>query len=380
MDINRRSVLAGGGLVLAGASTPVAARRDLVGNSMFSATIGEAAATALAEGAAPGLAVAVAERGKLLLARGFGTANLETSSIVAANSVFRIGSLSKQFTAAAALKLAAAGKLDLDSPVDRLLHAFAGKPAFTLREAMHHTAGLHSNEDGALLYDGKPITQMRLAEAIATQSQLTDFAPGTAWFYSNANYIVLGAAIEAATGMPFDVALANLLFRPLGLASTAVDRAVDVVPHRVSGYTPTDESTPRRWSNAAWLDIWQAGGAGAMRSTLGDLARWHQFLFGSKLVDQSGLLKPGRLRDGRVSGANRFSPEDAHYGDVQYAGGLLVTAAGKSPRMAQHYGFISGFSALLETDLDRMRTLVVLLNCDPGPNLPFRALRKAAFG
>ncbi|MEO7504189.1 MAG: serine hydrolase domain-containing protein [Sphingomicrobium sp.] len=379
MDIDRRSLLAGGGLILAGAFTPAWAS-DLEGTALRAAMIGKAARAALATGAAPGLAVAVAEQGKLLLARGFGAANLETSTIVAPDSVFRIGSLSKQFTAAAALKLAAAGKLDLDSPVDKLLPAFAGKPAFSLREAMHHTAGLHSDEGGALPDDGKPISQVRLAEAIAAQHQLTDFAPGTAWLYSNANYIVLGAAIEVAARMPFDAAMKDLLFRPLGLASTAVDRADEVVARRVSGYTPDDKATPPGWANAAWLDIWQAGGAGAIRSTVGDLARWHQALLGGKIVDRSALLAPGRLRDGRLSGANRFSPEDAHYGDVQYAGGLLVTPASKSPRVVQHYGFISGFSALLETELDRMRTLVVLLNCDPGPKLPFHALRQAAFG
>ena len=71
-------------------------------------------------------------------------------------------------------------------------------------------------------------------------------------------------------------------------------------------------------------------------------------------------------------------PEDAHYGDVQYAGGLLVPPPGK-PRTIMHYGFIGGFSALLETHLDNNRTLVVLLNADPGPKLPFRDLRRAAF-
>lgn len=338
-------------------------------------------AKALVDHAAPGIAVGVREADGKVETAVAGLANLETATNMSVVSVLRIGSLTKQFTAAAALKLAEQGKLDLDAPIAETLPAFNGKPAFSLREAIHHTAGLHSDEAGGALPDDGSLTQEKIAEAIAGQDTLFDFNPGTAWHYSNANYIVLGAAIEAAMHTPFDAAMERLLFQPLGLNHTAVDRQKDVVPGRVSGYGVSPDGDPGHWINQS-IDVWQAGGAGAMRSTVSDLLRWHQMLIGGKVLGASALgamLAPGTLRDGRVSGANRFAPEDANYGAVQYGGGLLISPPSER-RTIMHYGFIAGFSALLETEFDRGRTLAVLLNGDPGPNLPFRALRNAVFG
>jgi D-alanyl-D-alanine carboxypeptidase len=88
------------------------------------------------------------------------------------------------------------------------------------------------------------------------------------------------------------------------------------------------------------------------------------------------MTTPGRLRDGRLSGSNRFSPDDASYGDVQYAMGLLVSPASAAPRSALHYGFINGFAAYLETFIDVGLTTVILCNADMGSNTPFRAVRR----
>ena len=375
MRLRRREVIAGLGGALAAAAVAESAN----GARPVPTSVAGAASNALAERCAPGLVVALGQDRSAVAVQGFGLANLETATSVEAGSVFRIGSLTKQFTAAAALKLAERGQLELDAPVEGILPAFAGQPAFSLREAMHHTAGLHSADDAGPLPGEGALTQVQLAELIARQPKLFDFDPGTAWLYSNANYIVLGAAIEASTKMPFDAAIHELLLGPLGLRDTAVDRQTEVVRRRVNGYVAEPEGVRPQWTNAPCLDVWQAGGAGAMRSTAGDLVRWHQQLLTGKVVDLRALLEPGRLRNGRVSGSNRFSVDDAHYGDVQYAAGLLVSNTANEPRVVQHYGFISGFSALLETELDRMRTLAVLLNADPGPHLPFRTLRKAAF-
>ena len=380
VGFDRRDFIAGSGALLM-ASGLQARPVQLAKRHPLTQKFAGIARIALAGKAAPGITIALAERGTIIYSAAAGSANLETNAPVSVDSVFRIGSLSKQFTAAAALKLAEQGRLDLDAPVERILPAFRDKPMFSLREAMHHSAGLHSDEEGnGLPTNGPPITQLRLADAIASQIKLLDFDPGTAWLYSNANYIVLGAAIEVATRQPFDAAMRDLLFRPLGLSATAVDRDEQIVPRRVSGYSALDGEPPH-WANAIFPDIFQAGGAGAIRSTAGDLVRWHQAVLGSEYfaaTTREAILAPGRLRDGRLVGDNRFSPEDAHYGDVQYAGGLLVPPPGK-PRTIMHYGFIGGFSALLETHLDSDRTLVVLLNADPGPNLPFRDLRRAAF-
>jgi CubicO group peptidase (beta-lactamase class C family) len=337
-----------------------------------------AARQAIDGGACPGVSVAVAERGRITYAKGYGLADLGTGAPVAPTTVFRLGSLTKQFTAAAVVKLAAEGRLDLDEPASRRLAFLRPLPGFTLRELMNHTAGLHDAEGEA--HEGAPRSSTELARMIAVQPKPFDFSPGSAWLYSNANYIMLGAVVEQVTGRPFDAALAALIFRPLGLGSIAVDRATAVVPDRASGYTPVEG--PRRFAPAEPIEVFEAGGAGALRGTAPDLCRWHHALLGGRLFPArwvEEMLRPGRLRDGRVSGANRFSAEDASYGETQYGLGLLLPPATAKGRHILHYGYINGFSACLETLVERRQTVAILCNADGGPSLPFRAIRRSVF-
>lgn len=368
--LNRRELLIAGaaGLALSPNASAVA-RTD----------VETAAREAIAQSACPGIQIAIAHAGRIEYSRGFGLADLRLRTPVGRRSVFRIGSLSKQFTAAAAIKLVSAGGLDLNAPIAHWLPFMSRLPVTTALELMHHTAGFHSDEGSAPL-PGAP-SQVELAQAIANQAQPFDFPPGSAWHYSNANYIVLGAIIEAVSGKPLSEAYIELLFAPLDLSRTRMDRSGDVVAHRVTGYSKNNERG--EFSQVAEFDIAQAGGAGALRSTAEDLCRWHGALFGGHVLDDQGLqtmISPGRLRDGRLSGANRFAPDESQYGDVQYAGGLLISAPGVSNPSFLHYGYIDGFSAMLQTYTRQHLTVAVLCNGDPGPNLPFRGVRQALLG
>ncbi len=377
---SRRSVTAGIASVAFAPAMPAAATL----RTSETYAIDHAAAKALSNGAAPGLQIAVMRRGRLLLGNGYGLENIARARPVTTRSIFRIGSLTKQFVAACLFRLEELGSLSLGSPADRYLPVLRGKAPFTLLEAIHHTAGLHSDEDEASAPAAASISsQQQLVDAIVAQPKMFDFEPGTAWQYSNANYVVLGAVIEAVTGQSLGQALRALLFKPCGLPFTAVDHGEDIIAHRVTGYSRAADSEPAVWAEAPAIDIIQAGGAGAMRSTASDLCRWHFMLLSGRVLRASSLarlLEPGRLRNGQLSGTNRYSSEDSHYGDMQYAGGLLVSPTNKRPRIVTHYGFINGFSAVLETDLDRLLTLAACLNSDPGPDLPFHDLRRAVFG
>lgn len=346
--------------------------------SALSAEIDAAAQTALDAGACPGIAVAIGQRGAPLFVKDYGLANLETGTRVDSRSVFRIASLTKQFAAVAALKLAAKGALSLDEAVLNYLPAFASSERFSVRELMIHTAGLSDDALGACQADRKdPASSLDLAQEIAKQPKLFDFSPGTAWLYSNANYKVLGAVIEQVTGKSLAVAMAELVTQPLGLGSLAFDTNSAVISGRVSGYS-TDGAS--RFKNADHIDISKAGASGAMRGTAADLVQWHHLLLSGALFDKARvqeLLTPGRLRDGRLSGANRFNPQDAGYGETQYALGLLVSPPTKLGPVVQHYGYIEGFSACLETYTDHGVTMAVLCNGEVGPHLPFRGIRRA---
>ena len=377
MILTRRSILGAAAASLA--SGALGAPRAPIAEVALRTAIAVAARKSIAAKGAPGISVAVARGGRLLLEQSFGFANLETATLARPRSIFRIGSLTKQFTAAAVLRLQEQGRLKLEDPVAKYLPAFAPHPRIAVAELMHHSAGLHSEDDAASCPAGldAPLSQVALANTVAAQKTVFDFPPGTAWLYSNANYIVLGAIVESVSGRLLASALNELVLKPLVPTTLALDRSDVVLPDRASGYSHSEEA---RFVHAGFIEISEAGGAGAMRGTASDLVRWHQALIAGKIltpVSLAVLLAPGRLRDGRLSGANRFSPNDANYGDVQYGGGLLLSPAGARPRTISHNGFINGFSAVLETSLDSDLCFAILANADVGQNLPFRDIRKA---
>ena len=312
-----------------------------------------------------------------MIAKGF--ANVETSTAVTSSTIFRAGSLTKQFTAALIAKLQEEGILSVQDRLDRHLDAFRGKRAPTLLELIHHTAGVHDQQDSTASF--KPVSQTELARRIAEQAKVYDFPPGSAWLYSNANYILLGAVIESATNMSLAEAARKLIFDPLRLDSTRFDTNPEIVKGRASGYSFSDGG--EAFINAECMPVEQAGGAGAIRATATDLCLWHQSLFSGRLVSSEALellTAPARLNDGRPATEGRFDPNDNNMGKTSYGYGLLLDRSAKNGGLiAMHNGFINGFSAYLATHVPSMLTVACMCNSDPSQNLPFRQLRRAVF-
>lgn len=382
MKLNRRELLATG-IGLAGGllAPPVLCGTASVGaaaNAAGNARLGELTATAVTSMATPGIALTVWRNGKEIYSSYAGQANLETGTPVVANSVFRIGSLTKQFTAALVLKLVAQGKLSLDDKVQAHLPFLGKHERFTLAELLHHTAGIHDDNEAPV----GPLSQLELAEHLAGTEPFFDFKPGTAWRYSNAGYMLAGAVIEKATGRPLAEAAASLLFEPLGLTRTAFDAVGDVVPGRVSGYAPTGDA-PTPFRNADYIDVALSGGAGAMRSTASDLCRWHHLLFRGDVLPMplvQAMLTPGRLRNGALSGSNRHDPQARAIGDVQYGYGLMLDTHTIDHRpIAAHHGGIYGFAAYLASHPSTGLSYACLCNADTHPGLPLRDIRRQVF-
>jgi CubicO group peptidase (beta-lactamase class C family) len=249
-----------------------------------------------------------------------------------------------------------------------------------LLELIHHTAGIHEmHEDGI---SQSPTTQLELAKNIADQKTLFDFRPGTAWLYSNANYILLGAVVESVTKQSLAKAARQLVFEPLGLTHTEFDSHSEVVTHRASGYTGT-ESSQIPFTNAEFIPIEQTGGAGAIRTNADDLCRWHHsVLYGTFLSAEArrALIEPAKLKDGRSITKGRFDPNDNNMGETSYGYGLMLDRSTKNHGViAMHNGFVSGFSSYLATHVPSRLTVACMCNADPSQNLPFRLLRKAVF-
>ena len=170
---------------------------------------------------APGVAVLVA-RGDTVLFRGArGEADIEAHTALSPDQVFRIGSVTKQFAAAGVMKLVEDGKVKLDDPLSKYVPGYPGGDKITVLMLLNHTSGIKS-------YTGIPGYMNKLIERDLTTSQLidvfknqpADFAPGEKWAYNNSGYVLVGAVIEAASGMAWYDYLDKVLFKPLGMTNT----------------------------------------------------------------------------------------------------------------------------------------------------------------
>ena len=214
-------------------------------------------------------AVHVARGDTMLLSKGYGMANYEFSVPNTPQTVFPIGSNTKQLTAAAIMKLQEQGRLNVTDPVTWYIPNATKWKDIRIYQLLNHTAGIQS--DGAFpLNDPKDLALPETMERVSALP-LT-FEPGTGYTYSNNGYIALSAIIEQASGMSYNDYLKKNIFLPLGMNSTGQDNARDVFSHRASGYTTMN-------GNHIHYDlqnIHNSWGAGSVHSTTEDLFRWER--------------------------------------------------------------------------------------------------------
>lgn len=229
----------------------------------------------------PGLAVAVMRRGEVMLARGFGVAELENRTPVTDETMFQSGSLGKQFTAAGILTLVEDGRIALDSSVRRYLPEVpATWHAITIRHLLSHTGGVPDYTSDSFDYR-KDYSD---AELIAMASALPlEFPAGARWNYSNTGYVLLGIIMTRVTGHPYHEFLRERIFAPAGMPTIRVITESAVVPHRAHGYLPTQAG----WEHAAWVaPRLNTTADGSMLMSLRDMIAWNE------VVRQKRLLRP----------------------------------------------------------------------------------------
>ena len=237
----------------------------------------------IARNDAPGIAVAVVRGTDTLLFRGYGTANLELAVPVNATSVFRIGSVTKQFTAAAVLQLVEVGKLALTDSIGQWVPDLpaAWRP-ITITQLLNHTSGIPSYTDAGEAWAKRWGEEMTGAQIVAiTADKPFDFAPGTSWKYNNTGYVLLGMLLEARMGQGWGDELARRFFTPLGMTRTQFCDTKPVIAGRASGYGRNDKGV---WGNSTYLAMSQPHAAGALCSTIGDLLTWNRALHGGKIL------------------------------------------------------------------------------------------------
>jgi CubicO group peptidase (beta-lactamase class C family) len=285
-------------------------------------------------------AVLVARGADVVFSRSYGSANLEWDIPNTLSTKFRLGSITKQFTAASILLLEERGHLSTgDSIAKYVRDAPPDWERITLFHILTHTSGLpdltRRPDYRALLLTSTPLATV----IAALREQPLEFTPGEKVSYNNAGYVLLGYVIEKASGVTYERFVQDNLFTPLGMKDSGYDSNVAIIPRRASGYAPS----PLGFINADHVHASVAHGAGALYSTTEDLLRWEQGLFGGKMLSAASLRKMTTpFRD-------------------EYALGVVVRSA-NGRRVVEQAGGIGGFSTFLAHYPDDRLTVAVLAN------------------
>jgi D-alanyl-D-alanine carboxypeptidase len=265
-------------------------------------------------------AVLIAKDGKPVLRKAYGLADREWEIPNTPDGKFRIGSITKQFTALAVLQLVDAGKVKLDDPVKKY---YEGAPPtwekITVHHLLSHTSGIPSYTGLPNFFRDKSREPLKPEGIVKlTQDKPLEFEPGTKYAYNNTGYVLLGYIIEKVSGQDYATYMRTHIFEPLGMQNSGYDSHTTILKKRVRGYSPDGK-------NAAYLDMSLPFSAGALYSTVDDLLIWDQALTSGKLVSKESYEK-------------MFTPVLNNY-----AYGWVVNTFGGRKEMG-HGGGINGFN------------------------------------
>ena len=303
----------------------------------------------------PGGEVLVARNGRIIFEKGYGYAQVESRTPFTADTRFRIGSITKQFTSAAIFKLAEAGKLGLDDPLAKYIPDWPRGDEVTLRQLLTHTSGIHdfTAKPGFYEHVSEPISSAALIASFKNDPY--DFNPGEKYSYCNSGYVLLGHIVEQVSGEAYGEYLRKTFFKPLGMKNTGVYRAGMPPPSEAFGYSYTTNTLVR----AVNWDMSQVSTAGELYSTAHDLFLWNEAIFNHR------VLSAASLQTAFTIGVLKLD-DPTHPESVGYACGWTRDWL-NGAREISHGGELWGFGSYLLRLPDYHLTVVVLLNCAPHP-------------
>jgi len=314
----------------------------------LTARIDKLATDSLAQSGVPSASIAIVKDGQIVYLKAYGDARLESKTAATPEMRYSIGSISKQFTAAAVLMLQEQRKLSLDDKVSKFIPDLTRANEVTIRQLLSHTSGYQDYwpQDYVMPMMLKPVTTAKIMELWARKP--LDFEPGTKWQYSNTNYVIAGAIIEKASGKPLLDFLREKIFVPLGMKSVA-----NIDEHSLGDTDPTGYMRyalgplrPAPKEGPGWLFA-----AGELAMTAEDLAKWN-----ISIMDQE-LLQPASYREleREVQLSNGLG--------TRYGLGVSV-AMEAGHRAVSHGGEVSGFTAESVVFPDEQVSVVALTNQD----------------
>jgi len=296
--------------------------------------------------------VLLAKGGKVILERGYGLANIELGVANKPGTKFRLGSITKQFTAAAILQLQEEGKLRVGDTISKYI---PGSPAAWSRVTVHHllthTSGIHSYTDGADYPNhvreqaGAPLEFINRFRDLPL-----DFNPGTEFHYDNSGYFLLGVIIEQVSGLKYEDYLRKQFFEPLEMTDTGYDWPSTILKDRASGYSK--DGTGKE-INADFLDMGQPYAAGSLYSTVLDLYKWDRALYATKVLSAKSIELA-------------FSPNEYEWAaGIKYGYGWGIAQV-HGHKAVGHGGGINGFSTVIWRAIEEDAVSIMLSNRDDG--------------
>jgi len=298
----------------------------------------------------------VADNGKVIYKKGFGLANMEWDIPNAPDTKFRLGSITKQFTATLILQLVEQGKIKLDGKLIDYLPEYRKDTGakVTIHNLLSHTSGIPSYTSLPGFFQNVSRNPYTVDEFIKKYvSGDLEFEPGTKFVYDNSGYFLLGAIVEKITGKPYEQVLKENIFDPVGMKNSGYDHWGTILNKRATGYS----RSPRGFQTASYLDMSIPYAAGSLYSTVEDLYLWDQALYGEKILS----AKSKELL---------FKPNLNNYGY-----GFVITKATLGPPtklevpVIQHNGGINGFNTTIVRMTNDKRLIVLLDNAEDGQYL-----------
>ena len=292
-----------------------------------------------------GAVLAVVKDGNVVKKAAYGYANIENNVKTKLDSVFEIGSITKQFTATLIMKLVEEGKLDLDRPVIEYMPGIPQEwKEITLRHLLSHQSGLKNVNDieGLSIFDN--VDYAKFIKRLSAHP--LEFTPGTKYAYRNTGYCFAGYIIQHVTKRSYWDYLSDTIFKPLKMNSSQPRDPSAIIKNRVAGYDIVDGKIQNRGTHLTDINA-----AGAIASTVLDLILWNEAVDKNKIISptsQQLMWTPNKLSDGKPT---------------RYGLGWIITEY-RGAKLITHGGSTSGFSAVIQKYVDHGVTIIVLTNCE----------------
>ncbi len=307
----------------------------------------------------PGLALAVVDHGKVILAQGYGYANLEHSVPVSADTVFQSGSVGKQFAAAAVMLFVEDGRLGLDDPITRYLPEAPREWAdIRIHHLLTHTSGIRDYGYEASYDTRRAVTEAELVRMACAQP--LEFLPGERYSYSNTGYLLLGAIMDRVGGRHYSEVLRERVFEPLGMKSARLIDEAAIVPHRAAGYRLKNGHV----ANQEWVAPEQNTTAdGSLYLSLNDMIAWDRGLRAGRILTASSWRQV-------------YTPVTLSSGNTYPYGFAWEVYTNTGQEVHAHSGGVPGFATYIVRYLGDDLSLIVLTNLEDAD--PERIARRVA--